>query len=254
MKHVIEPTLILDFTSPISDFRRTPILSDISDFVVGSSSRATYGFTNRFFYRGRSTNGARGSTREFVTVGIQQTSYFASGSEPLRHDLYQRRGTGTGRELSPVTMTARVSPSSWVDANSRVEYDVSGNGLQVFTTGATLNRPEGGLTVNYSRQRLDKTLPPSSFVSASARAQWPQKRVSTTYTVSFDVARSKLVSQGIIGSYMAQCCGVQAEYQQFSFPSGYGLPFSADRRLNLSFVLAGLATFSNFLGSFGGLQ
>ena len=254
LKHVIEPTLILDFTSPISDFRRTPILSDISDFVVGSSSRATYGFTNRFFYRGRSTNGARGSTREFVTVGIQQT-YYSHPEASLYDSTYiSARGTGTGRELSPVTMTARVSPGSWVDANSRIEYDVSGNGLQVFTTGATLNRPEGGLTINYSRQRLDKTLPPSSFVSASARAQWLQKRVSTTYTVSFDVARSYVVSQGIIGSYMAQCCGVQAEYQQFSFPSGYGLPFSADRRLNLSFVLAGLATFSNFLGSFGGLQ
>ena len=78
-------------------------------------------------------------------------------------------------------------------------------------------------------------------------------RLSTAYSISFDLARSYVVSQGIVGSYMAQCCGVQAEYQQFSYPSGFGLPQPTDRRINVSFVLAGLGTFSNFFGAFGGL-
>ena len=252
LKHVIEPSVVFDVTSPIGDFRRTPILSDISDFVVGGSSRVTYGITNRFFYRGRSVNGARGATREFVTLGVQQTYY--SRPEASRYDstYMSAQGTGTGRELSPVAMNVRISPGGSIDANGRIEYDTSGGGLQVLTTGATLNRPQGGLTINYSRQRIDKTQPASSFVSVSARTQFLQNRISSTYTASLDVARSYIVSQGVVGSYMAQCCGVQAEYQQFNFPTGFGLPISSDRRVNFSFVLAGLGTFSNFFGAFGG--
>jgi hypothetical protein len=51
---------------------------------------------------------------------------------------------------------------------------------------------------------------------------------------------------------MAQCCGIQGEYQRFNYPAGAGLPVTTDRRLNVSFVLSGIGTFSNFLGAFGG--
>ena len=49
---------------------------------------------------------------------------------------------------------------------------------------------------------------------------------------------------------MAQCCGLQFEFQRYNYPSSYVIP--ADRRFNFSFVLAGLGTFSNFFGAFGG--
>jgi hypothetical protein len=52
---------------------------------------------------------------------------------------------------------------------------------------------------------------------------------------------------------MAQCCGVQVEAQIFKFPQSSGLVIPSDRRFNVSFVLAGLGTFSNFFGAFGGL-
>ena len=190
VKHVIEPSVVFDFTSPIDDFRRTPVLSDISDFVIGGSSRMTYGVTNRLFFRGRSVGGARGATREFLTVGVHQTYY--SLPEASRYDgtYVSGQGTGTGSELSPVAMNVRLSPSASFDANGRVEYDLSGGGLQVLSTGATLTQPRGGVTVNYSRQRLDKRQPTSSFVSASTRAEFLQKRVSTSYSVNWDVARA----------------------------------------------------------------
>jgi hypothetical protein len=89
-------------------------------------------------------------------------------------------------------------------------------------------------------------------VTAVTRWRLFDDRVSANYSASWDVARSYIVSQGVTASYMAQCCGIQAEYQQFNFPSGFGLPISADRRFNLAFVLAGLGTFSNFFGAFGG--
>jgi hypothetical protein len=49
---------------------------------------------------------------------------------------------------------------------------------------------------------------------------------------------------------MAQCCGVQVGFQKFHLVSSAPIP--SDRRFNVSFVLAGLGTFSNFFGAFGG--
>jgi hypothetical protein len=59
-----------------------------------------------------------------------------------------------------------------------------------------------------------------------------------------------VIQQRWIGFYNAQCCGLAVEYQEFSFPAGYPIP--KDRRFNLSFTLAGIGTFSNFFGAFGG--
>jgi hypothetical protein len=51
---------------------------------------------------------------------------------------------------------------------------------------------------------------------------------------------------------MAQCCGFEVEVQNYNYPATTGFPIPADRRFNVSFVLAGLGTFSNFFGAFGG--
>ena len=253
VKHVIEPTVTLDLTSPIAGFRRTPVLSDPTDFTIGGSARLTYGLTNRLFSRGPAVGGARGAAREIVTVGIQQTYY--SKPEARRYDASYASAVGAGaeRDLSPIAVQARVSPSGTLDANARLEYDTSGGGLQTWTTGATLITGRSGVDVSYSRQRLNRARPASSFVTASTRTRLAGERVGATYAISWDVARSYVVSQGASVEYMAQCCGLRAEYQQFSFPSGLGLSIPSDRRLNFSIVLAGLGTFSNVFGAFGGL-
>jgi hypothetical protein len=253
VKHVIEPAFTIDVTSPIHDYRRTPVLSDITDFAVSGSTRVTYGLTNRLFARSAAAGGGRGATREFVTVGVQQTYYTRPEASRYDSSYISAIGANASEAFSPVAMTIRVSPSSQLDANGRVEYDLDGGGLEMLSTGATLTSGPSGLTFNYSRQRLDPTLEPNSFASLSARTRLLRDQLSTAYSISVDLARSYVVSQSIMGSYMAQCCGVQAEYQRFNYPSGFGLPVPSDRRLNISFVLAGLGTFSNFFGAFGGL-
>ena len=106
-------------------------------------------------------------------------------------------------------------------------------------------------TLNYSWQRFDRTQPAGSFLSASTRTRLFDDRVAASYSLSVDIGRSYIVSQGIVASYMAQCCGIQGEYQTYNYPAGTGLPES-DRRINFAFVLAGIGTFSNFFGAFGG--
>ncbi len=251
MKHVIEPGFTVDYTTPIKKYKETPIVLDPSDFVVGGTSRLTYGLTNRFLYRGKSTNGLRGQAREFVTVGVQQTFY--SNTESSRYDTAY--ASSSGRKpvaLSPMALNVRVSPSAKVDANTRLEYDVSGVGLQVWTVGGTLSAGGSGGTVSFSRYRYTRSGKPAAYLSGSTSLRSPSGQYAGTYSLSWDLTHSTIISQNVLATYMAQCCGLQLEFQKFNYPQAVsGFPLASDRRINLSFVLAGLGTFSNFFGAFG---
>ena len=117
LKHVIEPAFTVDFTSGFRDFARTPSVgNDLADFVVSGSTKVTYGLTNRLFARGRTVDGVRGTTREIVTVGLQQTYY----TNPLSAGFdtsYQSTSNRRAADVSPVALLTRVAPTAAIDTN-----------------------------------------------------------------------------------------------------------------------------------------
>jgi len=251
MKHVIEPTFSIDYISDLSNQASVPkIASDPTDYVIGGSARLTYGLNNRLMYRERPRDGRSGTTREFVSVGVQQTYYTNEQSSRFDPTYVTSTSRTDAVRLSPVALIARLSPTAMIDSNTRVEYDVNGNGMQSFSTGARLTMRSTSTSLNYSRQHLAPTSPKQSFMTASTTLTERQWR--GTYVLNWDISRAYVVSQSVIGTYMAQCCGVQFELQDYHFPANAGYPVSADRRFNFGFVLAGLGTFSNFFGAFGG--
>jgi LPS-assembly protein len=252
MKHVIEPTFTLDYTTEIANQTRVPKLTDASDYVVGGATRFTYGVTNRLFYRGRPAEGAsRGATREFVTIGVQQSYYTNPLSSLYDTNYVSYSGRPKAVTLSPVAVTARFSPTVAFDANARVEYDVNGNGMQTFSTGGSLNASRTSANLTFSRNRPSSSSDTNSFLTGSTGVRLREGRVTGQYVMSWDVGRGYVVNQGIVATYMAQCCGVQAEFQNFNYqPGSSALP--SDRRINVSLVLAGLGSISNFFGAFGG--
>ncbi len=151
-----------------------------------------------------------------------------------------------------MALNARVSPSAAVDGTARVEYDVSGGGLQVLTVGSSVNFTRARSSVNFSRRHLSKTSDPDDYLSTTTSVRFRGGRVTTAHSLSWSITQGYLVSQSIQASYLAQCCGIQIEFQKFNFPQSSGYPLASDRRFNMSFVLAGLGTFSNFFGAFGG--
>ena len=249
LKHVIEPAYTVDFTSHISDYTSTPRNGgDTSDFVVSGNTKVTYGLTNRFFYRARTVNDVRGQTREFITVGIQQTRY--TNPEAAKYDsAYQTAWQNGPTDVSPILLTTRVSPTNLLDANAKFEYDAtSGQGLEWASIGGTLNLSAASANVNYNRFNTSQNK--SDWVSGGTTLHWLDGRANLSYSLSFDIAQSRFQQQSVMMSYLAQCCGLQIEFQKFSFAQG--IPVSSDRRFNIGFVLAGLGTFSNFFGAFGG--
>jgi LPS-assembly protein len=250
MKHVIEPTFTVDYYTQIANYQATPVLAtDPSDKVIGGMAQLTYGLNNRLFYRSRATDGGRGSTREFVTIGVQQT-YYTKPEASSTDNQYTTRGT-TLTDLSPVALTARFSPSTFIDANSRVEYDTDGGGLRLFSFGGSLNAAGTNSNLTFSRTRIGDS-DPSAFLNGSTSLSFNQGRFRTTYGLSWDIERGYIVSQRASAAYLAQCCGVEVEFQNYDFGQSSLSPIPSDRRVNFSFILAGLGTFSNFFGAFGG--
>ena len=249
MKHVIEPTFSVETLTQISNQGRVP-LTDSSVVAVGGATKLTYGLTNRLIARTRGAGEARGSTREFLTLGVQQTYY--SNPETSRFDSnyvsYSLRPKPV--DLSPIAVTARIAPTPTIDANARLEYDVTGNGLQILTAGSTITRAASSTNLSFSRQKPTPLSEANSYLSGSSSWRFSEGRVTAFYALNWDIDAKYIYSQSMGTTYMAQCCGVRADYQIVNFlPSVTPIP--SDRRLNFAFVLAGLGTFSNFFGLFG---
>ena len=252
-KHVVEPTFSYQQVTDVDNYQAAPDVS--SDFVVSGVSRFTYGLTNRLLRRSRPRDGAPGTAREFLSIAVQQTYY--SAPEASQHDAAYVSSV-QGRplvDLSPVAVTVRYSPTLSSSATLRLEQDVSGAGLQSLTASGNVYFRAHSATASLSRRRIAETSPTDLFVSAGSNLSFAQGRIRSSYTMNWDIERNYIVSQALNATYFAQCCGFGVEFQNYNYAQvSSSFPIPADRRFNFSFTLAGLGTFSNFFGAFGGGQ
>ncbi len=251
-KHVIEPGFSYQQTTPIDNYRSTPLLSNTADFVIGGAGRITYGLTNRLLRRDRPREGAAAGAREFLSVSLQQTYY--SEGEASRYDPTYASSTPDRRavDLSPVALTVRYSPAVSTTASMRMEHDVSGGGLQSLSASGNVNVGRQSFNASVSRRRFDRTRDAETYLSTGVVTSVLEGRLTGTYSLSWDITRSYVQSQTASGTYFAQCCGFGVEFQKYNYAQFSSAPIGNDRRINFSFTLAGLGTFSNFFGAFGG--
>ena len=255
MKHLIEPTFALEYIPAIDNAPRVLTLADSSDVITGGSTRLTYGVNNRLLYRARTAGGTAGSTVQFLTVGVQQTYYLTARASLNDTQYVSSSFRSRSVDLSDIALNIKVTPGPRLDSTTRFEYDVHGEGLHVITTGGTAQLGASSTTINYSRYRRRPTASAESSMTWSSSLNLLQGRTRGAYALTWDIGRAGILNQSIGVSYLAQCCGIQAEFQKFKFPqSRSDFPIPSDRRFNVSFVLAGLGTFSNFFGAFGGLM
>jgi hypothetical protein len=157
--------------------------------------------------------------------------------------------------FSTIAVSARTMPTEAVGVDVRAEYDP-----------IALERPLVGLGINgvirsrliestagWSRQSFGGGTQVSSnhYIQQSTTLRLAGNKVGGTVQFNYDIGRSTLLNQRYIINYNAQCCGLAFEYQAFNY-GGAGLVVPQDRRINFAFTLAGIGSFSNFFGTFGG--
>jgi LPS-assembly protein len=254
-KHVIEPTLTIQRTSAIDEYNRIVRLES-GDFVVGDTTRFTYGVANRLYAK-------KNVSREIASLRITQTYYTqprASQFDPNYQSSFDEESKPTN--FSPLAIAARVTPTDRTSAEFRTEWDPTAHTLRTFFASGSFQPGEWlNVSGSWSRRRFIPELPgfdrPESAthaVSGSTTMRSKTNRVGGSYSFDYDFQRDFFLQQRIQGYYNAQCCGFVVEWQTVNFQGIAGITAPQIKRFNISFSLAGIGTFSNFLGALAGQQ
>ena len=254
-KHVIEPTLTIQRVTAIDEFDRIVKL-DGGDYQKGKLTRYVYGVSNRLYAK-------KGASREIASVTVSQ-SYYTDADAAQYDRLYQSSFSGRARtHFTPVALYARTSPTDRLQADFRTEWDPTVHTLRTLAASGTYSQGDWLTTsAGWSQRRFIKELPgfdnPASadhYLNAAANIRGFRNHLGGTYAFNYDLRRDRFLQQRFTAYYNAQCCGIGVEYQTYNLTGTFtniGVP--QDRRFNLSFTLAGIGTFSNLFGAFGGQQ
>jgi LPS-assembly protein len=258
-KHVIEPTFSIQRTTAI-DNRSHIVPLEGSDQTVGGVTSMTYGVNNRLYAK-------KESAREIVTVSLSQTYYSVAAASTVDQQ-YQSSSfsttpaaSSTASNFSPVALQVHVSPTNATDASARIEYDAHNHSLRQLSVnggashGWVSSSTQWSVTKNPPVNIGDKAITAQHFLNQSTIVRKPGNAFSGSYNFNLDVLNGKFVNQTVIAHYNTQCCGIAVEYQKFDFGTQAGaVGVPKDHRFNLSFTLAGIGTFSDLFGAFGGQQ
>ena len=262
LKHVIEPSFAVQRRTTIEGQDRIPTRAGGYDIVIGGTTQFNYGITNRILVR-RDVEGQpqAGAPRELLNVAIRQTYYTNEKASQFDQSYSYGFQYREPNPFSPISLTARATPIAPLAIDYRLEYEVKP--LSAFSPkvlgmslNGTLRAEAADVTAGWTRQAfasLDRVIPPSNLINTSANLRFAGSKYGGNVTFNYDMARSTLLNQRYIAFYNAQCCGVSFEYQSINYPTDLNRFFlPKDRRFNMSFTLAGVGSFSNFFGAFGG--
>jgi LPS-assembly protein len=247
-KHVVQPIFGLQRVTSFDIYDKIVKL-DASDFQVPGVFRVNYGLVNRLYAK-------RDVAREVLSVSVTQSRYSDANAAALDAQ-YQNSYTNQLQQskFTPVALVVRASPNQRVEANFRTEWTPNGGAFQSFAGGTSINTSHFQQGVIWAEQRvvsLDPKIKPAvtvHYLTSSTTIHTARNKVGGTYSFNYDFHNGAYLQQRIFGYYNAQCCGLLAEYQVYNLPSSI---IPQDKRFNISFTLAGIGTFSNLLGAFGG--
>ena len=250
-KHVIEPTLTIQRKTAIDVFNQI-VQIDPVDSIVGNTTQLIYGVNNRIYAK-------KDVAREIVSVSINQTYYsngLASRYDPTYQSSYNQTAVSN---FSAVRIGARVSPTPSLQGDFSTEIDPTVHKFRTYSASGTYHRPRLQLSGGWTERRyipglsgFDNPALANHDVSASATIRSTANHLGGTYLFNYDLRNDEFRNQQITAYYNAQCCGVAISYQSYNVAGYSSFVLPQDRRFNISFTLAGIGTFSNFFGAFGG--
>ena len=252
LKHVIEPVFAIRRRSAIDVFDRIVQLES-PDYIVGNVWEFSYGLNNRLYAK-------RTSSREVLNVALNQSYY--TDARAAQYDQQYQSSSYNATPPSKYTALAlliRAAPTERLQGDFRTEWDPTFKTLKTFAGNGSINTAKWQASAGWSRKRFIEGLPgydnptlANHYLNASANWHTTNNTIGATYSFNYDLRNDSFLQQRILTYYNAQCCGVGVEYQVYNFSAFSGFAVPHDRRLNVSFTLAGIGTFSNFLGAFGG--
>jgi LPS-assembly protein len=257
-KHVIEPSVTVTRTTPFADFDRVVVNDYSVDGIVGGTTSVQYQLTNRLLARRKVANaapGAPGVIREILSVDLSQT-YYSNALASVYDPQYQTgAATNAPSPFSALLLRATSRPSDRASAQFQMSIDPKYRAIQTLSASGSLDSSHVQLTAGWSKRQAIDGSPnypeayADHYLNASTTIKTSDNHIGGAYVFNFDVKDASFVQQRVMVYYNSQCCGISFDWQEIVTPL-FSVP--SDRRLGISFTLAGIGSFANPLGSFGG--
>jgi hypothetical protein len=91
----------------------------------------------------------------------------------------------------------------------------------------------------------------SHFLNGTTRFRLRNGKYGGMYQTTYDIHNGGFLQQRLQGHYASQCCGFAVDYQMMNI-SQFGFEgVQRDRRITVTFSLAGIGSFITPLGAFG---
>jgi len=258
LKHIIEPSYSIQRRTNIASQDHIPRAAGGADTVIGGTTRIGYGLANRFLVRkGGADSGNAGVPIEMLTVNVRQSYYTDATASQFDPSYSYGNQYRKPSPFSPVSITARGAPTDTIGVDFRMEYDPTSDAekkMLGFGLNGVIRTPMIESTAGWSRQAFSNSAGAgsSNYLNQTTSLKLRDGQYGGTVTFNYDIARSILLNHRYIAFYNAQCCGISFEYQEFDYSANPNILVPKDRRFNMSFTLAGVGSFSNFFGAFGG--
>jgi hypothetical protein len=255
LKHIIEPNFSIQRVTDFETLDQVATTTSAYDRIIPASTRLNYGLTNRVLVRKAPSDpnaaAIASAPRELLSVSLTQ-SYYTDSRSSLYDNNYQStsyNANAAASNFSPYALIARTSPTPFTNATVRLEFDQKDFALRGLSANGGSTYRAVQVTAGWSRRSTAAYT--DNAINAATTLSLLDGRTGGSYILNWDIARAYIIQQRWTGFYSAQCCGISVEYQEFNVPSSL-LLVQRDRRFNLSFTLAGIGSFSNFFGAFGG--
>jgi LPS-assembly protein len=279
-RHVIEPYFAYRNISGISKYQQT-ILFDYVD-AIADTSEIEFGVSNRFYTR-RSTENVTGKSAdtagrkvplssqpyEALTITLRGKYFFdptfGGALIPGRRNQFYPIDTFSGfsyggvpRRFSPVNLEARYRPSRSLDADVRMDFDVSSPGVRDLSVAFGLNRRLIQLYQSFYYTRAIRLAPslagfsdsrgleagtqrgsqwsPSIFLGNREKGLFGGASAFYDFQDRSNATSSSLVSSTVTLGYSWDCCAVTI--QNYTFDVGV----RKENRVVFSFRLNGIGT------------
>ena len=249
-KHVIEPTLTISRRTLVDNVLNIVRLESY-DQTPGGDTQYVYGLSSRLYAK-------KESSREILSASLGQTYYTREIAAAVDTNYATQHPPGN---FSPLALQVHVSPTTITDATMRAEFDSKSRAMSQFALNGGVAMGWAVVNSGWSLSRnipVDRSLPITTsahFLNAIALVRKPGNSWSGAYGFNYDVKQTTFMNQRLIAHYNTQCCGLAIEFQKFNFGTRAGtVGVPTDHRFNLSFTLAGIGTFSDLFGAFGGQQ
>jgi hypothetical protein len=264
LKHSIEPYLTFQRVTNIDNANRIVRIESL-DYIVGGVTSFSYGVNNRLYAKRKAAADAPSSPREILSVSLRQ-SYYTDANAAAYATAYGSFGLATSNKFTPVRLDVRAFPTEGVNATMYAEIDSKHKAVRTIGANGGVSRGPLQATAGWSQVRFIEGLPGFDdrrflrhVLNGSTSVQLAQNRYGGTFWFTYDfqkretagiLRRNGFIDRRFVAYYNMQCCGFIVEYQSMT----YGGLYPQNNRFNVSFTLAGLGTFSDFFGAFGGGQ